>query len=69
MTSTEVRAVISQELGFQIGEVDPNLADLGVDSLDYLDLVNKLEHASGKDVPTAGLAKFKTVGDLERFFA
>lgn len=44
------------------------LAELPMDSLDYLDLILKLEAITGVDVPRDKMSSFVTVDDLIGFF-
>ena len=41
---------------------------LGLSSLDYAELVVRLELEFGKDLATGELPDFRTVGDLARFY-
>ena len=67
MTSFDVLATISDELALDSVSSDQVLGDLGMDSLDYVDLILKLEQESGIIVPDE--AKFRTVGALVDYFS
>ena len=67
MTSFDVLATISDELALDSVSSDRVLGDLGMDSLDYVDLILKLEQASGIKAPDE--AKFRTVGALIDYFS
>jgi acyl carrier protein len=67
MTSFDVLATISDELALESVSSDQVLGEIGVDSLDYVDLILKLEKESGLTVPEG--AKFRTVGALVDYFA
>jgi acyl carrier protein len=66
MTDFEVLSAISNELAVDSVSSGQVLADLGIDSLDHLELVMVLEKQSGVDAPKE--AKFRTVGALVDFF-
>lgn len=72
MTSFEILSFISDriggnELGYPVS-MDNNISDLGIDSLDYLDLLNGLEERTNKDVPKEKAANFQTVRQIAEFF-
>ena len=66
--SEKLLTVIERETGQIVTEETP-LDDLGVDSLEFMDLVLMLANETGKDVPDAKLGEMQTVGDLLREFA
>jgi acyl carrier protein len=70
MTKSAIIALLEQEVngGLHINEAD-RLDELGMDSLDYLSLIVKLEEKSGRDVPKDRLSKFENVGELVAFFS
>lgn len=68
MTSEQVCAVIERETGQAVTEETP-MDSLGVDSLEFIDLLLTLEDESGKNVPFEKAAELKTVGNLAREFA
>ncbi len=69
MTSFDVLATISDELALDSVSSDQVLGDLGMDSLDYVDLILKLEQESGITVPKDRVVKFRTVGALVDYFS
>jgi acyl carrier protein len=69
MTPSAVLALINDELDIENAQPHQPLTDLGMDSLDYVDLVLKLEQMSGVVVPKDKVVKFRTVADLIGYFA
>ena len=62
-----VLRVVERETG-RAATLETPLGELGLDSLDYLDLVVQLEEETGIQVPDTKIGDFDTVGDLTRFF-
>lgn len=62
-TKTKVLATITDALGFT-PSVEASIEDLGMDSLDYLDLLVKIDDACGVDIGADQAAKALTVRDL-----
>lgn len=63
----KIRNIIVDELGVDAGEVTPEASfkdDLGVDSLDLVELVMGLEDAFDASIPTEDLEKLSTVQDV-----
>lgn len=60
----EVRALFAKKL--HVSELDPNksLKDLGLDSLDVVEMCLDLEDRYGIQFTAEELGEFKTVGDL-----
>ncbi len=59
--------VLKEKLGFSDSEItlDANFAkDLGIDSLDYMELVMELENAFQMSIPETEVTKIRTVGAL-----
>ncbi len=66
----QIREVIAAQLGLELGKVtrDAMLADdFGVDSLDILELILRLEASFEIEIPDDALACGRTIGDAERF--
>ena len=59
--------IIQDSVGLYVGR-DTELSDLGIDSLDYLDLLLELEKQSGKDFPRSRMGEFTSVGQLADYF-
>ncbi|MBI5149702.1 MAG: acyl carrier protein [Candidatus Omnitrophica bacterium] len=63
----EIKKVISEQLGVQSEEIGPKtslIADLGVDSLDTLELVMALEERFRIEIPEEDVEGMKTAGDV-----
>ena len=63
----KIREILSRQLDLDPEDVSENAGfrdDLGVDSLDMLDLVLDLEEAYGFEIPAEDLLEIHTVGDL-----
>lgn len=60
--------VIFRETDTEVTEFTP-LSDLGLDSLDFLDLLLAIEQQTGKSVPENKIAELHTVGDIIRLAA
>jgi acyl carrier protein len=58
----------SEELNIELGDITPDtsLEDLGMDSMDRLELVTMLEERLGVRVPDEIMEGIKTLGDLVR---
>jgi acyl carrier protein len=58
----------SEELDIDLGDItlDTRLTDLGMDSMDQLELVTVLEERLGVRVPEEMMDGIKTIGDLVR---
>lgn len=65
---TPARKYLAEVLGEYA--IRPNLPidQIGIDSLDFLDLMLKMEDLSGRECKPEDMAKFNTVGDIEAFF-
>lgn len=48
-------------------EEHTTFAELGMDSLDTIELVDKIEHEFGVKVPNPELKTLKSVGDIEQW--
>lgn len=60
----EVRKMLAEKI--HVAEIDENkpLKDLGLDSLDVVEMCLSLEDKFGIQFPAEELSEFKTVGDL-----
>ena len=68
--SLEVSEIIAKLAGFKVSEIsdDSNLRDdLGMDSLDGVELVMLLEEKFDIEIPDENLEKFETAGDVIRY--
>lgn len=64
--ATQVRAALARRLKRDESRIHPRddlREDLGLDSLDLIELVFKMEEAFHIDIPNADLAGLRTVGD------
>ena len=70
LTIQGVLDIIAEHLGIEsdLVKVDQPLSSLPMDSLDYLDLIVKLEDVTGISVTRKNLTAFENVGDLADFF-
>ena len=57
--------VIEQETGWPVDESTP-LESLGVDSLEFLDLLLTIEKRTGIFIPQTGIGELHTIGDIVR---
>ena len=65
-----VREIIINELGVELEKVTDDASfveDLGVDSLDTVELVMAFEEEFGLDIPDEEAEKMRTVGDAVRY--
>lgn len=70
MTKNEVLMLVRRETGRAANEDTP-VDDLGMDSLDFLHLIQVLEGAAEREIPFERFAEIKrlTIGDLARELA
>lgn len=59
----KIIALVEEETGKQV-TMDSDFDSLGVDSLEFVDLILKAQQLSGKVITDAEVAKINTVGDL-----
>lgn len=67
----EVIDIIVEQLGVDKDDVTPSaklVEDLNADSLDLTELNMTFEERLGREIPTEEAEKFKTVGDIIRYF-
>lgn len=65
----KVIQVISEQLGVDVDEIQPEMNivdDLGADSLDVVEVVMALEEEFNVEIPDEEAAKIKTVGDAHK---
>ncbi|MGL2550671.1 acyl carrier protein [Helicobacter pylori] len=65
-----IRAVIAEQLEIDVSQVTPEakfVKDLGVDSLDILELIMALEERFGIEIPDEQAEKIVNVGDVMRY--
>ncbi|MCD7775051.1 MAG: acyl carrier protein [Clostridiales bacterium] len=69
MVFEKIRTIISEQLDIEEEEItmDTTLDDLGVDSLDLIDIVMDLEDEFDLEVPDDALERFTSVGDVVAF--
>lgn len=60
----EIRVAFAERLGVETLDESKALKDLGLDSLDIVEMCLDMEEKAGVQFETAELASFKTVGDL-----
>ncbi len=60
----EIRKAFAERLGVEALDESKALKDLGLDSLDIVEMCLDMEEKAGIQFETAELASFKTVGDL-----
>ncbi len=60
----EIRKAFAEKLGVETLDESKALKDLGLDSLDIVEMCLDMEEKAGIQFETAELASFKTVGDL-----
>ena len=70
-TLDRIKNLAIKELSLDPGKLDPNapLADLGVDSLTFIEFMFKVEDEFGVKVSDADLRNIKCLADLERHIA
>ena len=68
LTELQVYEFIADELAIDVVRAEDLLSDLPIDSLDYIDLLAKLEVKSGIDLPQGKMPKFAYCGQLAGFF-
>ncbi|MBH0278833.1 acyl carrier protein [Helicobacter pylori] len=65
-----MRAVIADQLNIDVSQVTPEakfVKDLGVDSLDIMELIMALEERFGIEIPDEQAEKIVNVGDVMRY--
>ncbi|AQM65811.1 Acyl carrier protein [Helicobacter pylori SS1] len=65
-----IQAVIAEQLEIDVSQVTPEakfVKDLGVDSLDILELIMALEERFGIEIPDEQAEKIVNVGDVMRY--
>ena len=70
MTFEKVQKILAEQLELDADEItmDSNLVeDLGIDSLDFVDIVMSLEDEFETEVPEEDMAGIKTVGDIVKY--
>ena len=70
MTFEKVQKILAEQLELDADEItmDSSLVeDLGIDSLDFVDIVMSLEDEFGIEVPDDQVENFHTVGDVVRY--
>ncbi len=60
----EIRKAFADKLGVDSLDENKALKDLGLDSLDIVEMCLDMEEKAGIQFETSELASFKTVGDL-----
>jgi len=70
-TLTRIKDLAVKELSLDAGKIDPNapLADLGIDSLTFIEFMFKIEDEFGVKVSDEDLRGIKCLADLERHVA
>ncbi len=70
-TLARIKDLATKELSLEPGKIDPNapLADVGVDSLSFIEFMFKVEDEFGVKVSDEDLRKIKCLADLERHIA
>ncbi len=67
-----VRRLVSDQLGIDPAEMQPNasiLEDLGADSLDVVELVMAIEEAFDIEINDEDAESMRTLGDVEKYVA
>ena len=70
MTFEKVQKILAEQLELDADEItmDSSLVeDLGIDSLDFVDIVMSLEDEFDTEVPEEDMAGIKTVGDIVKY--
>ncbi|WRD06391.1 acyl carrier protein [Helicobacter pylori] len=65
-----MKAVIAEQLEIDVSQVTPEakfVKDLGVDSLDIVELIMALEEKFGIEIPDEQVEKIVNVGDVMRY--
>ncbi len=65
-----IRAVIAEQLEIDVSQVTPEakfVKDLGVDSLDIVELIMALEERFGIEIPDEQAEKIVNVGDVVKY--
>ena len=70
MTFEKVQKILAEQLELDADEItlDSSLVeDLGIDSLDFVDIVMSLEDEFDNEFPEEDMAGIKTVGDIVKY--
>ena len=70
MTFEKVQKILAEQLELDADEItmDSSLVeDLGIDSLDFVDIVMSLEDEFDTELPEEDMAGIKTVGDIVKY--
>ena len=66
-TAARVARILRESLGVEADRIHPDarlVEDLGIDSLDRIELVFELEAAFGVEIPDQEVAQVQTVGEI-----
>lgn len=64
--SNRVIEIVLRETGAKYVTETTSIEDLGLDSLDFVDLLVKISAETGVEIPTAKYGTIQTIGDLIR---
>jgi len=69
MIFEKIKEIIQDELGFEAEGLTPEstLEDMGVDSLDAVELIMALEEAYNIEIPEAEAVNMKSLGNMVSF--
>ena len=69
MVFEKIAAIIADQTGGDVAEItrETTFEELGVDSLDTVEMIMKLEEDLGIELEMETESRFETVGDLVRF--
>ena len=70
-TLARIKQMVAKEFSLELDKLDPNapIESLGIDSLDFIEFMFKLEDEFGVKVSDEDLRKIKCLADLERHVA
>lgn len=64
----EIKVILGKQTGKEIQEIEgKTFQDLGLDSLDTVEILMQLEDAFGIDIPDEAVTTFKNVGDVVEY--
>ena len=66
-----MKAIDSVDCGINASEIAPSkpLSDVGIDSLDFFNVVLEIQSISGREIPDEDLDALKSIDDFVKYFS
>ena len=72
LTEAQIRKIIAESnstVDWPSQDKETTFQSLGLDSLDYYDIIVGMQEASGFEVPDSDVAKLQSIAAIEAYFA